>query len=182
MRTALVEGWCESDKAYPAQCEGFTERGRPRFLSADPGCERSRGMEVQPSGHCHASCCSMRHRKHECRIRHEWSNPQWTARAYPCGLPAAFRSPPVEQCARTSSRFESAKALAEMRASLAIRVLNACLFGNDALPGLRATGADDRAASASAPNLRIRCQRRRPRCHVGQVERWSRRGPCTSVV
>lgn len=44
------------------------------------------------------------------RIRHEWSNPQWTARAYPCGLPAhAFVAQPVEAMrqGRIQSGFES---------------------------------------------------------------------------
>lgn len=43
-------------------------------------------------------------------IRHEWPDPQWTARAYPCGLPAhAFVAQPVEATVQGTVRsgFES---------------------------------------------------------------------------
>lgn len=115
MRTALCrKGWCESDKAYPPSAGKVSWNAGDR-VSCQPThrmWERSRGAwRFSPCDPCHASCCSMRvHRKHECRIRHEWSNPQWTARAYPCGLPAhAFVAQPVEAMrqGRIQSGFES---------------------------------------------------------------------------
>lgn len=94
--------------------ERFPGTRATAFLVSRPtGCGNGLGgaWRFSPCDPCHASCCSMRvHRKHECRIRHEWSNPQWTARAYPCGLPAhAFVAQPVEAMrqGRIQSGFES---------------------------------------------------------------------------
>lgn len=115
MRTALCrKGWCESDKAYPPSAGKVSWNAGDR-VSCQPThrlWERSRwSMGVTARDPCHASCCSMRvHRRHGCRIRHEWSNPQWTARAYPCGLPAhAFVAQPVEATVQGTVRsgFES---------------------------------------------------------------------------
>lgn len=94
--------------------ERFPGTRATAFLVSRPtGCGNGLGgaWGFSPRDPCHASCCSMRvHRKHECRIRHEWSNPQWTARAYPCGLPAhAFVAQPVEATIQGTVRsgFES---------------------------------------------------------------------------
>ncbi len=101
MRTALCrKGWCESDKAYPPMRERFPGTWATAFLVKPTHrmSKRSGTWGFSPRDPCHASCGVLRvHRKHECRIWHEWSNPQWTARACPCGLPAnAFVAQPVE--------------------------------------------------------------------------------------
>lgn len=115
MRTALCrKGWCESDKAYPPSAGKVSWNAGDR-VSCQPNhrmWKRSRGawgfspvIPVMPRVAVCASTASM-----SARIRHEWSNPQWTARAYPCGLPAhAFVAQPVEAMrqGRIQSGFES---------------------------------------------------------------------------
>lgn len=108
------EGLARIRSAYPPSAEKVSWNVGDR-VSCQPihmMWKRSRwSMGVIARDPRHASRCSMRvHRKHECRIRHEWSNPQWTARAYPCGLPAhAFVAQPVEAMrqGRIQSGFES---------------------------------------------------------------------------
>lgn len=72
MRTAPVGGVGANPISLSAQCgKGSLERGRPRFLSADPqdvGNGLGGAWEFSPCDPCHASRCSMRvHRKHECK-------------------------------------------------------------------------------------------------------------------
>ena len=115
MRTALCrKGWCESDQPIRPVRERFPGTRATAFLVSRPtGC--GNGLEehggsapvipVMPRVAVCASTASM-----SARIRHEWSNPQWTARAYPCGLPAhAFVAQPVEAMrqGRIQSGFES---------------------------------------------------------------------------
>lgn len=101
MRTALCrKGWCESDKAYPPSAGKVSWNAGDR-VSCQPThrmWERSRGAwRFSPCDPCHASCCSMRvHRKHECRIRHEWPDRLWTVRILrprKGGIRTCFRSP-----------------------------------------------------------------------------------------
>lgn len=115
MRTAPVGGVGANPISLSAQCgKGSLERGRPRFLSADPqdvgtvSAEHGSSAPVIPVMPRVAVCASTA--SMSARIRHEWSNPQWTARAYPCGLPAhAFVAQPVEAMrqGRIQSGFES---------------------------------------------------------------------------
>lgn len=102
MRTAPVGGVGANPISLSAQCgKGFLQRDRSRCLSADPQAVGTVSVEhgvsapvipVMPHAAVCASTAGM-----SARIRHEWPDRLWTARAYPCGLPAhAFVAQPVE--------------------------------------------------------------------------------------
>ena len=173
MRTALCrKGWCESDKAYPPSAGKVSWNAGDR-VSCQPNhrmWKRSRGAwGFSPCDPCHASCCSMRvHRKHECkdpaRVVESTVDCAGISLRIAC---ACFRGPTGRANAPRTHPVRvriPAKALAETRASTPpIRVLNACLFwGTMHCRAFAQPGPMTNAASASAPNLRIRCQRRHP--------------------
>ena len=102
MRTAPVGGVGANPICPSAKCgQGFLSRNRLRLLSADPHDVETVSVEhgssapvipVMPHAVVCASTASM-----SARIRHEWPHRLWTARAYPCGLPAhAFVAQAVE--------------------------------------------------------------------------------------
>lgn len=101
MRTAPVGGVGANPISLSAQCgKGSLERGRPRFLSADPQDVGTVSAEhgssapvipVMPHAAVCASTASM-----SARIRHEWPDRLWTVRILrprKGGIRTCFRSP-----------------------------------------------------------------------------------------
>ena len=148
MRTAPVGGVGANPISLSAQCgKGSLERGRPRFLSADPQDVGTVSAEhgssapvipVMPHAAVCASTASM-----SARIRHEWPDRLWTVRILrprKGGIRTCFRSPTGRGNSLRNCPVRvriPAKALAETQASTPpISVSDSCLHGNDTLEDL----------------------------------------------